>query len=168
MTNNDINNINAKLMSKFLLNLLVLPDSSKYTKAINNTEPKIKKILYYVHSTNIRKAVFLSICYAHYSDTKLHISALAKQCKITRQTASATVKEFEDLGLVCILKGKAHKVLTPCPLFVNVSEIFFEIRSNHYKNSFFSKSLNAKNYADEIKNVKVANTIKLKTCRLNY
>lgn len=157
MTNNDINKINAVLMSKFLLSLLVLPESSKYTKAINNTEPKIKKLLDYVHSTNIRKAVFLSICYAYYSDTQLHISALAKQCRMTRQSASATVKEFEDLKLVCTLQGKAQKVLKPCSLFVELSEIFFEIRSNYYKNSTFSKSLNAKNHVDDIKSVKIVN-----------
>lgn len=160
MMNNDINKINAVLMSKFLLSLLVLPESSKYTKAINNTDPEIKNLLLFVHSTIIRKAVFLSICYAYYSDIKLYISALAKQCKITRQSASATVKEFEDLGLVYALQGKLHKVLKPCPLFIKLSNIFFEIRSNYYKNSTFSKSLTAKNYIDDIKSVKLVNTIR--------
>lgn len=160
MMNNDINKINAVLMSKFLLSLLVLPESSKYTKAINNTDPEIKNLLLFVHSTIIRKAVFLSICYAYYSDIKLYISALAQQCKITRQSASATVKEFEDLGLVYALQSKLHKVLKPCPLFIKLSNIFFEIRSNYYKNSTFSKSLTAKNYIDDIKSVKLVNTIR--------
>lgn len=160
MMNNHINKINAVCMSKFLLSLLVLPESSKYTKAINNTDPQIKNLLLFIHSTKIRQAVFLSICYAYYSDIKLYISALAKQCRITRQSASATVKEFEDQGLVCTLQGKPQKFLKPCSLFIKLSNIFFEIRSNYYKNSTFCKSLNAKNHIDDIKSVKLVNTIR--------